>query len=122
MSVNEMTSSIFSFVRRKTTNDIAENTRLEGIKPEAILVERVCNGDHEAFNEIYKLFAPMVHGIILARVPRDEVDDIAQEVFLLAFRNLPTLRDRNSLGAWLAMIARNNSNEFYRRVKPTEEL
>ena len=76
MSVNEMTNSIFSFVKRKTEN-FATNIVNEEIKPEAILVERVCNGDQESFNEIYKKFAPMVHGIILARVPREEVDDIA---------------------------------------------
>ena len=116
-----MTNSIFSFVRRKTENFVP-NIVNEEIKPEAILVERVCNGDQEAFNEIYKKFAPMVHGIILARVPREEVDDIAQEVFLSAYRNLHTLRDKNAVGAWIAMIARNSSNEFYRRVKPTEEL
>ena len=119
-----MTSNIFSFVRRGSSKaDVIDaKAANEGIKPEAILVERVCNGDQEAFNELYKMFAPMVHGIILARVPRDEVDDIAQEVFISAYKNLHTLRDKAAVGAWLAMIARNNSNEFYRRVKPTEEL
>ena len=122
MPVTEMTSNIFSFVRRAKADVIDAKPANEGVKPEAILVERVCNGDQEAFNELYKMFAPMVHGIILARVPRDEVEDIAQEVFISAYKNLPTLRDKTAVGAWLAMIARNNSNEFYRRVKPTEEL
>ena len=70
-------------------------------------------GNREAFDELYKFFAPMVHGIILARVPRDEVDDIVQEVFLSAYKNLHTLRDQNAIGAWLAMIARNRAVEFY---------
>ena len=91
-------------------------------KAEARLIERIRGGDGEAFGELYKLFAPLVHGIVLARVPRDEVDDIAQNVFLSAYKNLHTLRDCNAVGPWLAMIARNYSNEFYRREKPTEEL
>ena len=41
--------------------------------PEAILVEAVRNGDREAFGRLYDLYAPMVHGILLARVPRSEV-------------------------------------------------
>src|SRR4051794_24843510 len=118
MPVNEMTSNIFSFVKRSSSSsskahviDAKRPPAHEGIKPEARLVERVASGDQEAFNELYRMFAPMVHGIILARVPRDEVDDIAQEVFLSAYKNLHTLRDKNSVGAWLAMIARNNSTE-----------
>ncbi|MBA2606487.1 MAG: sigma-70 family RNA polymerase sigma factor, partial [Acidobacteria bacterium] len=76
----------------------------------------------EAFGELYKIFAPLVHGIVLARVPRDEVSDIVQEVFLSAYKNLHTLRDKNALGVWLATIARNRATEFYRQSKPTEEL
>lgn len=86
------------------------------------MLERACAGDEEAFNEIYKIFAPLVHGIVLARVPRDEAADIVQEVFLLAYKNMHTLRDKNAVGAWLAMIARNRAMEFYRQAKPTEEL
>jgi RNA polymerase sigma-70 factor (ECF subfamily) len=119
MSENEMTGNIFYFARSEAkatvTSPVPE-------KAEARIVERVCAGDREAFGELYKIFAPMVHGIILARVPRDEVEDIAQNVFLSAYKNLHTLRDPNAVGAWLAMIARNRATEFYRQVKPTEEL
>ena len=92
------------------------------LSKEARLVERVCAGDGEAFGELYDVYAPMVHGIVLSRVPRGEVDDIVQDVFLSAFKNLHTLRDNNAFGPWLAMIARNRATEFYRRTKPTEEL
>ncbi len=118
MPESEMTGNLFLF-----TNTAATPAPVtERVKAEARLVERVCAGDEEAFNEIYKIFAPLVHGIVLARVPRDEAADIVQEVFLSAYKNLHTLRDCNAVGAWLAMIARNYANEFYRRAKPTEEL
>lgn len=120
MPVNQMISSIFSFAKRDSKT--YETAIAETVSCEARLVERICAGEQEAFDELYKRFAPMVHGIILARVPRDEVDDIVQEVFLAAYKKLTTLRDKNAVGAWLAMIARNNANEFYRRAKPTEEL
>jgi len=89
---------------------------------EAILVERILAGDSEAFAELHKAFAPLVHGIVLARVPRDEVDDIAQEVFLSAYRSLHSLRDKSAVGPWLAMIARNRATEFHRNVRPADEL
>jgi len=121
MSENEMTGNLFLFARSET-NAAATAHATERVKAEARLVERVCNGDEEAFNEIYKIFAPLVHGIVLARVPRDEAADVVQEVFLAAYKNLHTLRDKNAVGAWLAMIARNRATEFYRQAKPIEEL
>ena len=116
-----MTGNILYFTRPETKASASLSVQ-EVIKPEARIVERICAGEREAFDEFYKLFAPLVHGIVLARVPRDETADLVQNVFLIAYKNLHTLRDRNAVGAWLAMIARNQANEFYRKAKPTEEL
>jgi len=88
----------------------------------AALVEAAKNGDREAFGELYRLYAPMVHGLLLARVPYDEVSDLVQDVFLAAFRKLATLRDGASFGPWLAMIARNRAMDFHRRARETDEL
>ena len=92
------------------------------VHAEAQFVEHACLGDREAFGEIYQAFAPLVHGIVLARVPYDDVKDIVQEVFLAAYKNLDGLRDKNAIGAWLARIARNHAAEYYRKARPTEEL
>jgi RNA polymerase sigma-70 factor, ECF subfamily len=86
------------------------------------LVEAVQDGDREAFGQLYRLYAPMVHGILLARVPFDEVDDLVQDVFLLAFKKLHTLRDNSAFGGWLAMITRNHAMNFHRRSHASEEL
>jgi len=90
--------------------------------PEAALVEAVRRGDREAFGQLYTLYAPMVHGILLARVPYREVDDLVQDVFLVALRRLDTLRDSAAFGGWLAMITRNRAIDFHRRTRETEEL
>lgn len=89
---------------------------------EARLVEAVRRGDQEAFGQLYSLYARMVHGILLARVPWREVDDLVQDVFLQAFRMLHTLRDEGAFGGWLAMITRNRAMDFHRRSRETEEL
>ena len=56
------------------------------------LVKAVLDGDREGFGRLYALYAPLVHGILLARVPRTEVDDLVQDIFLHAFKKLHTLR------------------------------
>lgn len=115
MAENEMTGDLFLFAR-------TEATAAGPARVAAGLVERIAAGDEEAFGELYRRYAPMVHGIVLARVPRNEVDDIVQEVFISGYKNLGTLRDRNAVGGWLAMIARNRATEYFRRTKPTDEL
>ena len=89
---------------------------------EVALVEAVRAGDREAFGRLYALYAPMVHGILLARVPYREVDDLVQDVFLMALKRLGGLRDTAAFGGWLAMITRNRAVDYYRQTRETEEL
>ncbi|HEV2491143.1 MAG TPA: sigma-70 family RNA polymerase sigma factor [Candidatus Acidoferrales bacterium] len=88
----------------------------------AALVREARDGSRAAFGRLYELHARMVHGILLARVPRLEVDDLVQEVFLQAMRRLGALREPAAFGAWLAQIARNRANDFHRAARQTEEL
>lgn len=92
------------------------------ISAEAALVEAAKSGDRAAFEQLHSLYARMVHGILLARVPYGEVNDLVQDVFLLAFERLTTLRDKAAFGSWLAMIARNRAVDFHRRARETVEL
>ncbi len=92
------------------------------VSSDTSLVEAVRSGDREAFGQLYRTYAPMVHGILLARVPYHEVQDLMQDVFLLALKKLDTLRDGGAFGGWLAMIARNHAMNFRRRPQPAEEL
>jgi RNA polymerase sigma-70 factor, ECF subfamily len=94
----------------------------EAVAPEAALVASACAGDRESFARLYEMYAPLVHGVLLARVPYDEVGDLVQDVFLAAFRKLGSLRDAGRVGPWLAMIARNRATDFHRRSRATEEL
>lgn len=121
MPDSEMTGNLLFFTSRRSET-AATTTASEEIKAEARIVERVRAGDQEAFNELYRMFAPLVHGVVLARGARSDVDDIVQEVFLSAYKNLHSLRDANAVGAWLAIIARNRAAEFYRKSPQTEEL
>jgi RNA polymerase sigma-70 factor, ECF subfamily len=85
------------------------------------LVVAAQGGDREAFGQLYGRFGPMVHGVLLARVPFGEVDDLVQDVFLSAFQRLSTLRAPGAFGPWLAAIARHRAVDFHRR-QPFEPL
>jgi RNA polymerase sigma-70 factor (ECF subfamily) len=120
MSEIEATGDLLLFAGQRET--VATVAPVTDISPDASLVESVRCGDPEAFGQLYYLYAPMVHGILLARVPRSEVDDLVQDIFLVVLKRLHTLRDTNAFGAWLAMITRNRAMDFYRQTRETEEL
>ncbi len=86
------------------------------------LVSAARDGDRAAFGCLYDRYARMVHGILLARVPPREVDDLVQEVFLSALRQLHALRDVSRFGAWLGTITRNRANDYFRRAIPVEKV
>jgi RNA polymerase sigma-70 factor, ECF subfamily len=79
-------------------------------------------GDRAAFGRLYERYARMVHGVLLAKVPVDAVDDLVQDVFIRALRRVSTLRKHDSFGAWLVAIARNLANDYHRRSPREEQL
>jgi RNA polymerase sigma-70 factor (ECF subfamily) len=89
---------------------------------EDTLVAQAREGNRAAFGELYQRYARMVHGILLARVPPSEVDDLMQDVFVAALNGLPGLRFDDAFGGWLAMIARNHSTDFHRRTPKVTEI
>ena len=96
--------------------------RAPEVSEDCLLVRALGEGDGSAFEKVYRRFAPVAHGILLARVPPAEVEDLVQEVFLIVHRRIKSLRDPNAFPGWLATIARNRAVDFHRRAPRTEEL
>jgi RNA polymerase sigma-70 factor, ECF subfamily len=80
------------------------------------------NGDQRAFGTLYERYARVIHGLLLARVPRADVDDLVQDVFLAAWNRLAALREPAAFGGWLTTIARNRAADFHRREPEPVQL
>jgi RNA polymerase sigma-70 factor (ECF subfamily) len=100
---------------------VSEHAARQGAE-DALLVEDVREGRPGAFERLYARYARMVHGILLARVPRRDAEDLVQDVFLTVHRRLNTLREARAFGGWLAMIARNRAMDHLRRERGSIEL
>lgn len=88
----------------------------------ARLVEAARAGDRASFAALYRRFSRAVHGIVMARVARGDVDDIVQDVFLVAMERMSTLHDPAAFPGWLAAIARHRAVDHLRRAPRTTEL
>jgi RNA polymerase sigma-70 factor (ECF subfamily) len=79
------------------------------------ILDEVARGGTEAFGRIVHHYALPLRSYLASQVHRlDDVDDLAQEVFLAAFKNLPTFRRGDDFGAWLRGIARNKLLVYFR--------
>lgn len=73
---------------------------------DAELVEQARAGEAAAFGVLVERYQHVVFRAALAVVGRrDEADDVAQEVFLRAYRSLDGFRGEASLKTWLLSIA-----------------
>jgi len=75
-------------------------------------------GNKKAQFQLYKLYYKGMYSVSL-RIVNDEVEaeDIMQEAFLSAFRNLKTYRGEVSFGAWLKKIVVNRSLDYLKKKK-----
>jgi RNA polymerase sigma-70 factor, ECF subfamily len=83
------------------------------------LIERCRTGDEDAFAQLVLAHADRVYGA-LRRFGLDagEADDVAQEVFLRAWRGLARFEERAQLSTWLYRIAFNEAQRRLSRREP----
>jgi RNA polymerase sigma-70 factor (ECF subfamily) len=82
--------------------------------PLAAVVRAAARGDRSAWTRLYDRFAPIIHGLLLLSVRREQAEDLTQDVFLRAMARLKDLREPAAIGAWLCAIARNEAATWAR--------
>ena len=82
------------------------------------LVKRVCDGDHEAWNEIVERYSPLVWSICARyQLSRPDTDDVGQGVWLMLVENIGNLRQPAALPGWLATTTRNECLRVLRTAR-----
>lgn len=83
---------------------------------ERALLEAVLRKDRKATAEFVSIYADAIYSYLRQRlVPRtDLVDDLLQDVFLVALQRLDTFAGHSSVRAWLIGIARHKVEDHYR--------
>ncbi len=94
------------------------NTRYKNIHQEVI--DRCREGNRQAQSQLYKLYYKAMYSVSF-RILNDsmEAEDVMQEAFLSAFRNIESYKGEVSFGAWLKRIVVNRSLDQLkkRRIK-----
>jgi RNA polymerase sigma-70 factor (ECF subfamily) len=86
------------------------------------LIEECRKGSRKAQAEIYSLYYKAMYNTSLRMVGiTDIAEDIMQESFLKAFKNLDQYRGEVSFGAWLKKIVVNRSLDYLRKKQMVKE-
>ena len=78
-------------------------------------VRRVLDGDIEAFAAIVNAHQRLIAADLSRRLPPQDVQEVAQDAFVRAFRALPSYRGEAPLRIWLLRIARHAAMDFWRK-------
>lgn len=109
------------------TVDSESANRMGGGNPptsDAALLERVRANDQTAMTDLFDRFGGLVYSVGL-RVLNDtgQAEDLMQDIFFQVWKNPGSfVEGRGSLGAWLAVVARNRAVDVLRRRKPSDPV
>ena len=82
------------------------------------LAEKARGGDRVAFNRLVDRFQPEILRMVYYRVrPHADAEDLTQDIFMKAYRNIKNLREPNRFKSWLYRIAVNRVRDFHRRQR-----
>jgi len=82
------------------------------------LVEKSLSGDTQAFCLVIKNTENLVAQIVFKMISNpDDRKDIAQDIYLKAFKNLGTFKFQSKLSTWIAQISYNTCLDHLRKKK-----
>ena len=83
------------------------------------LIHRILSGDEAAFSALVRKYQKSVHALAWRKIGDFHIaEEIAQDAFLQAYKNLARLRHPNQFAGWLYVIASNLCKRWHQSNKP----
>jgi RNA polymerase sigma-70 factor (ECF subfamily) len=83
-----------------------------------ILATQAGEGNKTAFDQLIDLFHGDIYRMVYYRTGnRMDAEDITQDIFLIAFKSLPKLKNVERFRPWLFKIGLNKVRDFYRKKR-----
>lgn len=90
---------------------------------DSVIIDEVLSGNKRAFEILVKKYQIIIYNYILRiTLNKEDSEDITQEVFIRAYKNIYQLKDKDNFGNWLFKIAVNAINTNFKCKKRFEVL
>jgi DNA-directed RNA polymerase specialized sigma24 family protein len=84
----------------------------------ATLVTKAKGGDRWAFEKLMRMFHGEIYRMVYHRIRSPwDAEDVTQDIFLLAYKNLASLKEADRFRCWIFRIAVNRARDFNRRKR-----
>ncbi len=92
--------------------------------PESELISLACDGDPDAFGDLYERYIDQIYNYIYFRTSNvKDAEDICSRVFMRALHHIKRYEDRGyPFSAWLYRIAHNLVVNWYRDRERSDEI
>ena len=86
---------------------------------DAVLIQQILDGDKFAFNSLMQKYQKPIHAYVWRKIGDFHIaEEITQDIFLIVFNKLPTLKDWNSFVGWLYVIAARECFAWFEKKRP----
>lgn len=85
---------------------------------EKILIERILDGNVNEYHKVIENYKKLVAHIVFKMIKNEEDrEDVCQDVFVKAYRNLSSFKFESKLSTWIGRIAYNTSINYLEKKK-----
>lgn len=82
------------------------------------IIQKILSGDEKAFAEIVKIYLKAIYNFLYRLAgDRDAAEDMTQETFVKAWKNLKKFDQKRSFKTWLFTIAKNTAFDWLKKKK-----
>ncbi len=97
--------------------NLTEKLTLQDKGQDEELARQAALGNQVAFTNLYERHLPFVYKRVAYLIPRDDIDDVTQDVFIAMMRSLKTFRGEAKFTTWLRVITNRQIANYYRKNK-----
>jgi RNA polymerase sigma-70 factor, ECF subfamily len=111
---------------RLKDEEVLNRLRLMKEKPimfsDSEIVRQVLEGNVNSFESLMLRYKDLVLRIVKKHVPFSEIEEMAQETFIRAYRSLSGFKSKGDFKQWLASIAVRTCYDYWRKVYRNKEI
>ncbi len=90
---------------------------------DAMLVANACNGDADSFGKLVEKYESFVYRTIFYDIKsHEDAQDLAQEVFIKAYKALASFRSDSEFSTWLYRICKNTTYDYLRKNSKSKTI
>lgn len=94
----------------------------QGHRSDGEIIDDILGGNADAFEIILERYGDRILRILKRHLPVDQIEDVAQEVFIQAYKSLNACRQPERFKAWISAIAVRTCYDFWRKRYRSREM